>query len=59
MSMIKRGTCINKVAISETVYSCPECGHKDVGVKICPECGATMESLSKSKKRSGSKDKRD
>lgn len=62
MSMIKRGTCMSKVAVAETLYSCTSCGYKDVGGKCgsaCPECGAAMEPLAKSKRRAVSKSKRD
>ena len=48
MSMIKRGTCHGKVSISESVYECPSCGHRDVkgrrtkGQKKCSKCNTIM-----------------
>ena len=48
MSMIKRGTCYGKVATSESIYECPNCGHRDVkgsrdkGQKKCSKCKTRM-----------------
>jgi predicted RNA-binding Zn-ribbon protein involved in translation (DUF1610 family) len=59
MSMIKRGTCMQKVTVSESFWTCPKCGHRDVGDPdtdgvICAKCGQMMV-LSSSKPRRKSK----
>ena len=53
MTIIKRGTCSSKVVISESAYSCPDCGYTEIieGIKDekkCPHCDITMSILSSS-----------
>ena len=46
MSLIKRAECKSGVKVSEALWECPECGHRDVGgassAKTCSKCGKTM-----------------
>ena len=56
MTMIKRGVCMHKVTVSETLWTCRKCGHRDVGSTgasgmICPNCGEPMH-LSSASSRS-------
>jgi len=57
MSMIKRGVCMEKVIVSEALYTCPKCGNRDVGDSdagsmVCAKCGTTMTLTSKPRRKS-------
>ena len=54
MTMIKRGTCSSKVVVSQSVYSCPDCGYVEMTEgtldedKKCPHCDIIMTLMSSS-----------
>ena len=67
MSIIKRGTCSSHVVVSESVYSCPDCGYVEMtgdvedSEKKCPHCDIPMTLMSNSShtENSEEKDKKD